>query len=109
MLAWNVMREDRSAFSHDPNLTMIHAMGGQIPGGGYQTPAAAISSTISYINTGISPKTIHAAQDLPIHAGESIEGYSFFSMHTLRDITGGGTIGQAYQNTLNVLNRGCGK
>jgi uncharacterized protein RhaS with RHS repeats len=108
-LAWDVMREDRSALSHDPNLTMIHAMGGRLPGGGYQTPAEAISSTISYINTEISPGTIHAAQDLPIHAGESMEGFSFFSMHTLRDITGGGKLEQAYQNTISVLNRGCGR
>lgn len=113
-LAWNVMKQDRSAFNNNTDQTKIHAMGGQLPGGGYQTPDAAMSSAVNYINTGISPGTIHAAQDLPVHAGQSMEDYSFFSMHTVRDITGGGTIGQAYQNTLNVLNgsglsRGYGK
>jgi hypothetical protein len=107
-LAWNVMMEDRSTNSHNPMLTKIHAMGGDL-GGIYQTPSEAIVKAVEYINSGVTPGTLHSGQDLPIHNGESMETYRFFSMHTVRDITGGGTIGQAYQNTLNILNRGCGK
>lgn len=107
-LAWNTMMEDKSGFSHDPNLTQIHAMGGRLPNGQYQTPSEAIVSATAYINDifNSSSGRTHATQDIPIHAGESMRTYSFFSMHTVRDVTGGGTIGQAYQNTLNLLNEG---
>ncbi|MDO8723841.1 MAG: RHS repeat-associated core domain-containing protein [Syntrophales bacterium] len=113
-LASDVMREDRSALSHDPDLTRIHAMGSQLPGGGPQTPAEALAAANAYINNTSNPLSgrIHSAQDLPIHAGESMEdfGWNWSTVkHVFRDIFGGGTIGQAYQNTRTVLNGGCGK
>jgi RHS repeat-associated protein len=49
-LANNVMAEDRSALSHNPNDTVIHAMDGQLPGGGYQASAGAIATATTYIN-----------------------------------------------------------
>lgn len=106
-LAWNTMGEDGSAFSHDPNQTRAHAMGGNL-GDRYQTSSEAIVAATAYVNDIFKPSSgrTHATQDLPVHAGESMETYSFFSMHTVRDVTGGGTIGQAYQNTLNLLNGG---
>jgi RHS repeat-associated protein len=107
-LAWNTMGEDGSAFSHEPNQTRVHAMGGRLPNGEYQTRSEAIVAATAYINdiSNSSSGRTHATQDQPVHAGESMETYSFFSMHTVRDVTGGGTIGQAYQNTLNLLNGG---
>ncbi|WP_337288533.1 RHS repeat-associated core domain-containing protein [Candidatus Methylomirabilis sp.] len=113
-LAWNVMREDRSALSHDPDFTKIHAMGGRLPNGDYQTPAEAIVAANAYIGDASNPLSgrIHAAQDLPIHAGESMKAFGWnwsTVQHLFRDIFGGGAIGQAYQNTRAVLNGGCRK
>jgi RHS repeat-associated protein len=106
-LAWNTMMEDRSGFSHDPTFTQVHGMGGDI-GYRYQRRDEAITAAKSYVSDFTNPISgrTHSVQDIPIHAGESMETYSFFSMHTIRDITGGGTISQTYQATLNFLNGG---
>ncbi len=112
-LAWNVMREDRSALSHDPDFTKIHAMGGDL-GTRYQTPAEAIAAANAYIGDASNPLSgrIHSAQDSPIHAGESMKAFGWnwsTVQHLSRDIFGRGVIGQAYQNTRAVLNTRCGK
>ncbi|NJD69712.1 MAG: PKD domain-containing protein [candidate division NC10 bacterium] len=112
-LAWNVMSEDRSALSHDPDSTRVHAMGGDL-GTRYQTPAEAIAAAKAYINDPSNPLSgrIHSAQDLPIHAGESMQAFGWnwsTVQHLFRDIFGGGVIGQAYQNTRAILNGRCGK
>jgi RHS repeat-associated protein len=112
-LAKSVMAEDRNALSHNPNDTVIHAMGGDL-GSRYQTPVEAIAAATDFINDNSNPLSarIHSTQDLPVHAGESMRMFGFnwaTSKHILADVFGGGTIGQAYKNTRNVLNGGCGK
>ncbi|MCZ7625928.1 MAG: hypothetical protein M5R38_08950 [Candidatus Methylomirabilis sp.] len=107
------MSEDRSALSHDPDSTRVHAMGGDL-GTRYQTPAEAIAAAKAYINDPSNPLSgrIHSAQDLPIHAGESMQAFGWnwsTVQHLFRDIFGGGVIGQAYQNTRAILNGRCGK
>jgi len=113
-LAWNVMREDRNSLDSSASASNTHAMRGIDPiTGRYQSPESARMGTASIINRGGSA-ALHAAQDMPVHNFESMEKFGWnwsTAKHVLRDIFGGGTIGQAYQDTLNLTYRtgGCSK
>ncbi len=104
--ARNVMQEDRNFSDTSAAAANTHAMRGEISPGRYQTRDQALAGTANIINGG-GPAALHAAQDVSVHAFESMQGFGLnwsTAKHVLRDIFGGGTIGQAYQATMDVLN-----
>ena len=116
-LAWNAMAVDFALGSQgrSAEVTMQHAMAGELPDGSRQTNAQAIVATNAFIRDSISngnlAGAIHADQDLaaPKHGGQPWRGFGLnweTAQHILGDIfPAWSTIRQAYQNTKGILDQ----
>ncbi len=103
-LALGVMREDRNSTDINAPATNIHAMGGKLPSGRYQTLDQTIVETNSIIQQGSVFQAVHAAQDRPGHNLESMENWGWnwsTAKHILKDIL---PINLGYRDTLDIIN-----